>query len=111
LAEESGATTSYDFFKSYMVDLYEIIYEMGIESIEGFAEENLTNQQQEVMEILTNELDGLELPIESAQFAQMIAITYLLKERPSFRKTEVIAAAIFKVAYDCDALGFYDFTQ
>lgn len=111
MAEESGVTTSHDFFKAYMVDLYETIVGLETDNIEDFAEQNLTEQQQEVLEVLELEMLMLDLHFESEQFIQMIAITYLLKEQPKFRKPQVIAAALFKTAQDVGALDDYSFSQ
>lgn len=111
MAEESGATTSYDFFKVHMADLYKAIVDLEVDNFEDFTEQNLTKQQQEVLDVLETELAMLEFLVESGNFIQMIALTYFMKERPIFRKPEVIAAAIFKIAYDCGALAPYHFTQ
>lgn len=111
MAETSEADNSFEFFKTHMLDIYKAILQREITGVDDLVENQLMPEQQEVMVILGDELKRHTLPTEVLEFTKMIAITYLLKERAVFRKPEIIAAAIFKTAYDHGLLGDAVYSQ
>lgn len=111
MAEASGLSNSFEFFKAHMVDIHKAIVEREINDVEDLVERELTPLQQEVITVLVNQLDELDAPPEIIEIYQMFAVSYLLAEKPKFRKTEVIAAAVFKAAYDYGLLGPYQLSQ
>lgn len=100
LAKESGVTTGYDFFKAHMVDLYVMFNERESEGLKSLLQNDLTPQQSSVIQILADKLNDQGAFSQLVELLQMVAIAYLYKEEPSFRKPEVIAGAVFAAADD-----------
>ena len=111
MAETSGADNSYDFFKTHMLDIHKAIIDREMNSMNDLVDNELSPEQQEVMVILENELNPLNLPGKQLEFTKMIAIRYLLNEQVIFRKPEIVAAAVFKVAYDYELFGDQWYSQ
>lgn len=95
-AELSGTQNNDEFFDEQMLDIYEIMMDSNVESVQQIIDEKLTNFQETVVEALTNVLEDLEIEEAKIESSQMVAISYVLQKRPSFRKPEIIAAATFK---------------
>ncbi|MEK5040092.1 tetratricopeptide repeat protein [Sporosarcina sp. FSL K6-3457] len=111
MAETSGQVSSYEFFKKHMIDIYKAIVERDVASVDDLAQSELTLQQKEVVTILVEQLEELDSPPQVVEVGQMITIGYLLTKKPTFRKPEVIAAAIFKAMHDFGILGPYEYAQ
>lgn len=111
MAEASGQVSSFDFFKENMVDIYKAIVERDVTSVNDLAQQNLTPRQQEVMTILVEKLEELHSPPQLLEIGQMLVVGYLITKKPTFRKPEVIAAAIFKAMDDSGMLGPYAYSQ
>lgn len=105
MAEQSKAETSHEFFKEHLLTIYEALhFQDDSENLDEFAAEKLTAAEYEVLTILEQQLNPYALHDEITQFAKMVAVTYLLKEKVVFRKPEVIAAAVFKVFEEMNLL-------
>lgn len=111
LAEESGYTASQEFYKAHLVDVHKIIATMNDADFEDVNEaaviikENLSPEQQEVAKILEDEIASLRLREEGLTFLRLLTASYFVRHQPIFRKPEVIAASIFKVATDIDLIA------
>lgn len=105
LAELSGTENSEEFFDDYMLDIYEIIMDTNVESVQQIIDEKLTHFQETVVESLTNVLENQEIEQAKIESIQMVAISYVLQKRPSFRKPEIIAAATFKAVDNYGLFG------
>jgi len=111
MAETSEADNSYEFFKTHMLDIYKAILQREVTGVDDLVENQLLPEQQEVMVILEDALKRHALSTEILEFTKMIAITYLLKKRVVYRKPEIIAAAVFKTAYDHGLFGDAVYSQ
>ena len=111
LAEASGQVSSYEFFKKHMVDIYKAVVERDVAFVDDLVQRELTPRQQEVLPILVEQLEELDSPPQVLEVGQMITIGYLLTKKPTFRKPEVIAAAIFKAMHDFGILGPFEYAQ
>ncbi|MCZ2257359.1 SEC-C metal-binding domain-containing protein [Sporosarcina sp. G11-34] len=111
MAAESGEASSYDFFKVHMLDIYKAIADREITSMEDLVLRELRPDQQKVLKILEEEAIAHGAPPQVLEFIQVIAITYLIKGQASFRKPEIVAAAVFKVACDYDVFDGYAYSQ
>lgn len=107
LAESSGFGTSFDFYKEHMVDIYYNMLLGDTDIIADLAEDNLTSNHVEALEMLDDTLKGLGVQEEARELQNRIAIMYFLREEPNFRKPNVIAAAIFLAAIDVGFLEEY----
>jgi len=111
LAASSGFENSLDFYKEHMVDIFHAILDRETGSVEELIESDLTQVQQEVLEILKTTIDDLGQRSEVQDLLRNISISYFLKEEPNFRKPNIIAAAVFQVASDLELLGEYEGTK
>ncbi|KXH87036.1 SEC-C metal-binding domain-containing protein [Sporosarcina sp. HYO08] len=109
-AEESGYTASHEFFKAHMADIHKIIATMNdadyedVDEAAAIIKENLTSEQQEVAKILEEKIASLQLHEEGLTFLRLLTASYFVRNQPIFRKPEVIAASLFKVANDIDLI-------
>ena len=111
LAASSGFESSLDFYKEHMVDIFYAMLDRESGSVEELIESDLTQTQQEVLEILKEKLQDIGFRAEVQDLLKNISISYFLKETPNFRKPNIIAAAVFLVASDLKLLGEYDSTK
>lgn len=112
LAESSKASNLSTFFEEYMLDVYEVVLNQEERSVQEFMDEELTEEEQAVCDLLTEQFERFEVPPMQTEIGQMITVGYLRLEEPTFRKPEIIAAAIFKAMEDYGLIQFtYDFTQ
>lgn len=112
LAESSGVGNLNAFFDQYMLDVYHLMTHRKESSVPQIIENELTEREQAVCHLLMEELELFEVPQEEIEVAQMIAITYMQKGKPVFRKPEIIAAAVFKALENYGILAFtIDFSQ
>lgn len=105
MAKESEHTTSYDFFKAHMLDVYAIIY--GGESIEDDFDIEELNEHKEVLFLVEKELQTRKVSKENIHAVKMFGEAYLVKEMPNFRKPAVVAAAIVTAAVEFGILPFF----
>ncbi len=111
LAEASGLANNHEFFKAHMVDIHRAVLERETTDVDEFVEHELTPVQQNVVEILIDKLNELEVGSQQTEICRMFAITYLVKEEPAFRKPEIIAASVFKAAYEYGIFSPTTFSQ
>ena len=111
LAESSGFESSLDFYKEHMVDIFYAMLDPDRGSVEELIESDLTEIQQETLEVLNNKLVDIGFQSEVQDLLKNITITYFLKEKPNFRKSNIIAAAVFLVASNLKMLGEYSSTN
>ncbi len=113
LAEESGKSSSYAFFKAHMLDVHEMIaawYKFKDE-VDANEKLDLPRQHQQVVDKIDETVEDLGLSEDAIEFMKNAALTYLYREDPGFRKPGVIAAAAFKVADEFDTLDEQFFSQ
>lgn len=112
LAESSEAPNLTTFFDEYMLEVYHLIINREEASVQQFTDDELTENEQAVCNHLKKQLEALAVPPMQIEVGQMITISYLRGENPTFRKPEVIAAAVFKAMENCGLVEFtYYFTQ
>lgn len=105
LVKSSQIEESNDFYKEHMLDVYEIMLSRDNGSIEELIDNDLTKVQQEVLVMIDEALEDVKAQLEAHELLKNIGITYFLKEKPNFRKPNVVAAAVFLVAIDLKMLG------
>lgn len=105
LVKSSQIEESNDFYKEHMLDVYEIMLSRDNGSIEELIDNDLTKVQQEVLVMIDEALEDVKAQPEAHELLKNIGITYFLKEKPNFRKPNVVAAAVFLVAIDLKMLG------
>ncbi len=105
LIESSQADSTLAFYQKHMVDVYEFMFDRDNTTTEDLIDAELEDEQQEALTILEEVLDDVEVVPEVKDFLQNVGITYFIKEKPRFRKPNVIAAAVFNVALDLEVLG------
>ena len=111
LVKSSEIEDSQAFYKEHMVDVYQILLARDTGSIEELIENDLTEIQQEVLNMIEDALEDVKAPVEARELLKNIGITYFLKEQPNFRKPNVVAAAIFHVALELKMLGELSMTN
>ena len=116
LAESSGLTNSFDFYKEHMMDVYKILLsrvhgtdteEMSVADVEKI----LTDTQRQVLEISHAKLDEFHVEESMKQLLTLVFTMFCQKEEPIIRKPEVLAASLFKTAHEVGVLGDAEFTQ
>lgn len=105
LVESSKLPTPLAFYQKHMVDVYALMFDRDKPSIDDLITTKLTDEQQEALTMIQDVLEDVEAIPEVKELLQNISITYFLKEKPRFRKPNVIAAAVFNVALDLKILG------
>lgn len=105
MAKDSEQTTSYDFFKAHMLDIYSIIYSSEYSDDDFFGER--INEHEEVLLIVKEELQSRKVSQENIHAVKMFGEAYLVKEMPNFRKPAVVAAAIVTAAVEFGILPIF----
>lgn len=112
LAEASGTSNLPTFLDEHMLDVYQLTLNREEVSVQEFMDNELTKDEQAVCRHLSEELEALGVPQMEVEVGQMVAISYLRRENPVFRKSGVIAAAVFKAMENYGLVEFtVDFTQ
>ncbi len=109
LAASSQTKNGIEFAEKHMIDVYRIIFDNEVASVQEFADNELTPKQQGVLDVFTRKLEEIVGFRQQLENGQMIMISYLLKENPTFRKPEIIAAAVFKAMDNYGMLDEYIF--
>lgn len=105
LIKSSELDPKLGFYQKHMVDVYALMFDRDNSSIDDLISTKLSDDQQEALTMIQDVLDDVEVIPEAKELVQNITITYFLKEKPRFRKPNVIAAAVFNVALDLKILG------
>ncbi|GKV65150.1 hypothetical protein NCCP2331_13030 [Sporosarcina sp. NCCP-2331] len=100
LAESSEEQNSFEFFKDYLLDIYEFVCKLDAQTLSEVVEQNFTPLQQEVVEILDAQLEDVELLPGAYEMLLSLMAYYFVEKQPKFRKPEVLAAAAFQLASD-----------
>lgn len=112
LAEASGTSNLPTFLDEHMLDVYQLTLNREEVSVQEFMDNELTKDEQAVCRHLSEELEALGVLQMEVEVGQMVAISYLRRENPVFRKPGVIAAAVFKAMENYGLVEFtVDFTQ
>lgn len=109
LASSSEATNYNAFVEQHLLDVYQLVLGADPLTLDEVVEDRLTTVEQNVIALLTEQLES-RFSEEEVMLGQMIASGYILREKPSFRKPEIIAAAVFKSMDEyalLDTLEFY----
>ena len=104
LAETSEEENSFDFFKEHLVDIYEVVCKLDVQTLSDVVEQNFTPLQREVVEILDAKLEQEELYPGAYEMLLSLMAYYFTDQNPKFRKPEVLAAAAFQLAVDTDMM-------
>lgn len=99
MARNSEETTSYTFYKTSMLDIYQMMYG-GDHSGNQFFTEDLARDEKEVLSILEGKLQSISVSTENIEVVKKFGEVYLVKEAPNFRKPAVVSAAIVTAAVD-----------
>lgn len=105
LAEANDMKVDVDFYEEHMVDIYESMLNRDNTSIDDLVSTKLSDEQQEALTMIQDVLEDVEAISDAQELLRNISITYFLKEKPRFRKPNVIAAAVFSVALELKILG------
>ncbi len=100
MAEESGETASYAFFKKHMVDVYKALFEWQPD--EGFYDAKsfeMTHSEVAVITEMNEVLMAHHFHAEDIELAERMALVYL-QEEPVYRKEAVIASAVVQAIHD-----------
>lgn len=111
LVESSKLGTSLAFYEKHMVDVYALMFDRDATSVDELISTELTEDQQVTITMIQEMLAEIDAKSEARELLQNIGITYFLKEKPRFRKPNVIAAAVFTVALDLKILGEFTMTN
>lgn len=112
LAEASEAPSLSAFFDDYLLDVYQLIVSQEEISVQQLMDNELDENEQAVCDYLKAQLEAFEVPQMQVEVGQMIAMNYFHRENPTFRKPEIIAAAVFKAMENYRLVEFtFDFTQ
>ncbi len=111
LVESSKLGASLAFYEKHMVDVYALMFDQDATSVDDLISTKLTEEQQEALTMIQEALEDVDAIAEVKELLQNIGITYFLKEKPRFRKPNVIAAAVFNVALDLQILGELSMTN
>lgn len=106
LAKSSGAANLTAFFDQHMLDVYTLIFNREVPSVQQFIDHELTVIQQSVCDILAEQLERHEAMPMQIELSQMIAMSYFQQENPTFRKPAIIAAAVFKAMENYGLIEF-----
>ncbi|PID21603.1 hypothetical protein CSV61_07825 [Sporosarcina sp. P3] len=104
LAETSEEKNSFDFFKKHLVDIYEVVCKLDVQTLSDVVEQNFTPLQREVIEILDAQLEKEELYPGAYEMVLSLMAYYFTDQNPKFRKPEVLAAAAFQLAVDTNMM-------
>ncbi|PIC76236.1 hypothetical protein CSV74_12035 [Sporosarcina sp. P19] len=104
LAETSDEKNSFDFFKKHLVDIYEVVCKLDVQTLSDVVEQNFTPLQREVIEILDAQLEKEELYPGAYEMVLSLMAYYFTDQAPKFRKPEVLAAAAFQLAVDTNMM-------
>ncbi|WP_313236987.1 hypothetical protein [Sporosarcina ureae] len=104
LAETSDEKNSFDFFKKHLVDIYEVVCKLDVQTLSDVVEQNFTPLQREVIEILDAQLEKEELYPGAYEMVLSLMAYYFTDQDPKFRKPEVLAAAAFQLAVDTNMM-------
>ncbi|WP_155979481.1 hypothetical protein [Sporosarcina ureae] len=104
LAETSDEKNSFDFFKKHLVDIYEVVCKLDVQTLSDVVEQNFTPLQREVIEILDAKLEKEELYPGAYEMVLSLMAYYFTDQDPKFRKPEVLAAAAFQLAVDTNMM-------
>lgn len=104
LAETSEEENSFDFFQEHLVDIYEVVCKLDVQTLSDVVEQNFTPLQREVVEILDAKLEDEELYPGAYEMLLSLMAYYFTDQDPKFRKPEVLAAAAFQLAVDTDMM-------
>lgn len=102
MAQKSGETSSNNFFKKYMADVYKVLLEWRPDMLYDFE---LTEKEVAVIAAANDSLTRAGFHEEDIEQTQKIIVLYLQAD-PSYRKPEVIAAA---VTYVMQGYGLYEY--
>lgn len=115
LAESSGLGHSNDFYKAHLLDVYHLLVTQEdtseVEEVEELVHDNLTILQQESLTILEEKLESQNTPLDAQELLKNIIVTYFIMEQPNFRKSDVLAAAVFQVGIEVNILEGLSYTQ
>ncbi|KXH84093.1 YecA family protein [Sporosarcina sp. HYO08] len=111
MASSSGDTKGYEFFKKHLVDIHRAIIDLKANALDELMTGGDEPKQQEVFTLLKQALERHDMLEQHMELLRMIAVLYFLREKPVFRKPEIIAAALFKVAYDGFLVENFTYTQ
>ncbi|WP_172372484.1 YecA family protein [Sporosarcina jiandibaonis] len=100
LAESSGFEKSDDFYKAHMIDIYHRILSRSEGSVMDLLKGELTDIQQEAVDIFYEKLEFLEIKADHPELMGNIIVTYLYEKQPNFKKPEVIAAAFLHALHE-----------
>ncbi|WP_143565493.1 hypothetical protein [Sporosarcina sp. P37] len=100
IAEKSEESNSFEFFKKHLVDIYEVVCKLDVQTLSDVVEQNFTPLQREVVEILDAKLEEEELYPGAYEMLLSLLAYYFTDQNPKFRKPEVLAAAAFQLAVD-----------
>lgn len=104
LAEKSEESNSFDFFKKHLVDIYEVVCKLDVQTLSDVVEQNFTPLQREVVEILDAKLEQEEPYPGAYEMLLSLMAYYFTDQDPKFRKPEVLAAAAFQLAVDTNMM-------
>lgn len=93
------------FYQKHMVDVYALMFDRDNSTVDDLISTKLSEDQQEALTMIQDVLEEVDVVPDVQELVQNISITYFLKEKPRFRKPNVIAAAVFNVALDLKILG------
>lgn len=107
LASSSEAPNYKAFIEQHLLDVYQLVLGADPLTLDEVVEDRLTTAEQNVITLLGEQLEA-RFNEEKVMLGQMIASGYILKEKPSFRKPEIIAAAVFKSMDEYGLLDTFD---
>ncbi|MHA6258876.1 YecA family protein [Sporosarcina sp. CAU 1771] len=96
LAENSGLNESRLFYKEHMLDVYSLIMEVDNKPVEEVIEQELSEVQNTVLDLLVSKLEETSATSEEQKAVKSIGLMYLQKEQPNFRKPDVVSAGLFQ---------------
>lgn len=125
LASGSNADSSAAFFQDNMLEMHRLIGERELlwenepeeeeqnlaDNIAEYLAADLRPLEREVMQILYEALQPFHLSDERMKYIELLAVSYFANVQPDFRKPEIVAAALFKVAYDVNVFPGVHFSQ
>ncbi|WP_153733242.1 hypothetical protein [Sporosarcina obsidiansis] len=100
LAETSNEKNSFEFFKNYLVDIFEVVCKLDAQTLMEVVEQNFIPLQREVITILDDKLQNEELFPGAYEMLLSLMAYYFTDRQPKFRKPEVLAAAAFQLAVE-----------
>ncbi|CAM3139974.1 SEC-C metal-binding domain-containing protein [Filibacter tadaridae] len=111
LADAGNFEDMNDFYKEHMLDIYEILMAKDNVTLDELIEHDLTPVHRESLVLLDDVLKEKGFDDEARLLLKNMCASYILKERPNFRKPGVMSAAIFLIAIDLGILGETDLSN